>query len=171
MCSLACSDIFNQEYHQQCHTAPSQTGSLSIPTILPDVPHNSDVIRQTTPFCSSLNILTAAGKPMPLSKDGNAEMHILPVPLTLLSAISTLRVSIPADLRPPEARRATLLTLKVLMHFCQHFLWFQYCYWDQHEVSGILTRHHFPAQHFLQFNKSMLSACCLILSCIACHHA
>ncbi len=50
---------------------------------------------------------------MPMSKDGNAEMHILPVPMTLLSAISTLRINIPNDLRPPEARRATLLTLKV----------------------------------------------------------
>ncbi len=57
--------------------------------------------------------LPAAGKPMPMSKDGNAEMHILPVPMTLLSAISTLRINIPNDLRPPEARRATLLTLKV----------------------------------------------------------
>ena len=54
-----------------------------------------------------------AGKPMPMSKDGNAEMVILPVPLTLLSAVSTLRVSIPSDLRPPDAKRATLLTLKV----------------------------------------------------------
>ena len=50
---------------------------------------------------------------MPMSKDGNAEMHILPVPLTLLSAISTLRINIPTDLRPPESRRATLLTVKV----------------------------------------------------------
>ena len=55
----------------------------------------------------------AANKPMPVSKDGNAEMVILPVPLTLLSAISSLRVSIPADLRPSDAKRATLLTLKV----------------------------------------------------------
>lgn len=51
---------------------------------------------------------------MPLSKDGNAEMHVLPVPLTLLSAISTLRVSLPNDLRQPEPRRSTLLTLKVI---------------------------------------------------------
>lgn len=59
---------------------------------------------------------------MPMSKDGNAEMVILPVPLTLLSAISTLRVSIPNDLRPPDAKRATLLTLKVrlaTLHACQ----------------------------------------------------
>ena len=40
-------------------------------------------------------------------------MHVLPVPLTLLSAISTLRVSLPSDLRQPEPRRSTLLTLKV----------------------------------------------------------
>lgn len=57
--------------------------------------------------------VVAAARPMPLSKDGNAEMHVLPVPLTLLSAISTLRVSLPNDLRQPEPRRSTLLTLKV----------------------------------------------------------
>ena len=59
-------------------------------------------------------VVSAAGKPMPMSKDGNAEMHVLPVPLTLLSAISTLRVSLPSDLRTPEPRRSTLLTLKVI---------------------------------------------------------
>ena len=56
---------------------------------------------------------------MPLNKDGNAEMYVLPVPLTLLSAISTLRVSLPNDLRQSEPRRATLLTLKVsVWRFC-----------------------------------------------------
>lgn len=63
-----------------------------------------------------LSYVPTAGKPMPMSKDGNAEMVILPVPLTLLSAVSTLRVSIPNDLRPPDAKRATLLTLKVRLH-------------------------------------------------------
>lgn len=63
-----------------------------------------------------------AGRPMPLSKDGNAEMHVLPVPLTLLSAISTLRVSLPNDLRQPEPRRSTLLTLKELEKRYEHGL-------------------------------------------------
>ena len=33
-------------------------------------------------------------------------LQVVPVPLPLVSDISTLRISIPADLRPPEARKA-----------------------------------------------------------------
>lgn len=38
--------------------------------------------------------------------DESAEVEVLPVPLPLLTAISTLRVSIPSDLRTPDSRRA-----------------------------------------------------------------
>lgn len=36
----------------------------------------------------------------------DAEVVVLPVPLPLLSAICTLRISIPPDLRTPDSRRA-----------------------------------------------------------------
>ena len=39
-------------------------------------------------------------------------MQVVPVPLAMLAGIATLRISIPTDLRPPEARKATLLTLR-----------------------------------------------------------
>lgn len=38
-------------------------------------------------------------------------MHVVPVALNLLKAISTLRITIPTDLRPVEARQALLSTL------------------------------------------------------------
>jgi ATP-dependent RNA helicase DOB1 len=41
-------------------------------------------------------------------------MHVVPVPLGLTHGLSTLRITLPEDLRPPENRRATLLTVKVL---------------------------------------------------------
>ncbi len=40
-------------------------------------------------------------------------MHVLPVPLTLVTAISTLRITVPEDLRPAETRKETLDTVKV----------------------------------------------------------
>ena len=56
--------------------------------------------------------LVAAGVPTPAKEDSDAEMQVVPVPLNLVTAISTLRVSIPPDLRPADPRKATLLTVK-----------------------------------------------------------
>ena len=53
-----------------------------------------------------------ASKPAPAQKDGPAEMHVLPVPLTLVTAISTLRITVPPDLRPAQTRKETLDTVK-----------------------------------------------------------
>jgi ATP-dependent RNA helicase DOB1 len=39
-------------------------------------------------------------------------MLVVPVALPLVAAISTLRISVPADLRPADARRAVLLSLQ-----------------------------------------------------------
>jgi hypothetical protein len=40
-------------------------------------------------------------------------MHVLPVPLPLVTGVSTLRIAVPADLRAVEPRRATLETVRV----------------------------------------------------------
>ncbi|PRW61094.1 superkiller viralicidic activity 2-like 2 isoform A [Chlorella sorokiniana] len=57
----------------------------------------------------------AQGAPAPAALTAsNAEMQVVPVPLPLVSDVSTLRVSIPADLRPAESRKAVLLTLREL---------------------------------------------------------
>ena len=42
-------------------------------------------------------------------------LQVVPVPLPLVTDICTLRISIPGDLRPPESRRAVLLTLRELL--------------------------------------------------------
>lgn len=49
----------------------------------------------------------AAGEPQPAALEAsNAEMQVVPVLLPLVTDISTLRISIPADLRPADARKA-----------------------------------------------------------------
>lgn len=40
-------------------------------------------------------------------------MHVIPVPLTLLTAVGSMRVTVPPDLRGADARHATLLMLRV----------------------------------------------------------
>ena len=40
-------------------------------------------------------------------------MHVLPVPLSLLTGISAFRISVPADLRPPQPRKDALDTVRV----------------------------------------------------------
>ena len=47
----------------------------------------------------------------------DAQMHVLPVPLNLVTGISALRISVPGDLRPREARQAALDTVRVRSPF------------------------------------------------------
>lgn len=48
---------------------------------------------------------TASGKYQPARPgDADAEMVVVPVQLPLLTALSSLRVTLPGDLRPPENR-------------------------------------------------------------------
>ncbi|KAK1275665.1 hypothetical protein QJS04_geneDACA004148 [Acorus gramineus] len=51
-------------------------------------------------------------KPCPPRPGEKGEMHVVPVPLPLLCAISSIRVAIPSDLRPPEARQSILLAVQ-----------------------------------------------------------
>jgi ATP-dependent RNA helicase DOB1 len=53
------------------------------------------------------------GQPAPASlEDPGASMQVVPVSLPLLTALSTLRVAIPKDLKDAEPRRAVLTTLR-----------------------------------------------------------
>ena len=45
----------------------------------------------------------------------SAEMIVVPVGLHLLTELSTLRISIPQDLRPADNRRSVLLQLQELL--------------------------------------------------------
>ena len=62
--------------------------------------------------------LLAAKIPVPPENGEEGEMHVVPVPFALTHALSTLRISLPEDLRPPENRKATMLTIQA-SHFSQ----------------------------------------------------
>ncbi|KAJ9689178.1 hypothetical protein PVL29_014705 [Vitis rotundifolia] len=53
-------------------------------------------------------------KPCPPHPGEKGEMHVVPVQLPLISALSKLRISIPPDLRPLEARQSILLAVQEL---------------------------------------------------------
>ncbi|KAL6595402.1 hypothetical protein ACP70R_047742 [Stipagrostis hirtigluma subsp. patula] len=53
-------------------------------------------------------------KPCPPRPGEKGEMHVVPVPLPLLSGLSSVRINIPPDLRPPEARQNILFAVQEL---------------------------------------------------------
>ncbi|KAF3437280.1 hypothetical protein FNV43_RR20033 [Rhamnella rubrinervis] len=53
-------------------------------------------------------------KPCPARPGEKGEMHVVPVELSLISSLSRLRISVPSDLRPVEARQSILLALQEL---------------------------------------------------------
>ncbi|XP_020090364.1 DExH-box ATP-dependent RNA helicase DExH10 [Ananas comosus] len=53
-------------------------------------------------------------KPCPPRPGEKGEMHVIPVPLPLLAGLSSIRIAIPPDLRPPEARQTVLLAVHEL---------------------------------------------------------
>ena len=55
----------------------------------------------------------AGGRPAPGAGLPDAEMAVIPVPLALLTGVGSMRLTVPPDLRGADARRATLLMLRV----------------------------------------------------------
>ncbi|KAK0593161.1 hypothetical protein LWI29_032087 [Acer saccharum] len=53
-------------------------------------------------------------KPCPPRPGEKGEMHVVPVQLPLISALSKIRISVPPDLRPLEARQSILLAVQDL---------------------------------------------------------
>ncbi|CAI9760569.1 unnamed protein product [Fraxinus pennsylvanica] len=53
-------------------------------------------------------------KPCPPRPGEKGEMHVVPVQLPLISALSKLRIAVPSDLRPIEARQSVLLAIQEL---------------------------------------------------------
>ncbi|GAA0163230.1 DNA metabolism protein [Lithospermum erythrorhizon] len=53
-------------------------------------------------------------KPCPPGPGEKGEMHVVPVQLPLISALSKLRISVPSDIRPLEARQSILLAVQEL---------------------------------------------------------
>ncbi|XP_048133093.1 DExH-box ATP-dependent RNA helicase DExH10 isoform X2 [Rhodamnia argentea] len=81
-------------------TLPSRGGGYIVDTLL----HCSPALGENS----------SRPKPCPPRPGEKGEMHVVPVQLSLVSALSKLRISIPADLRPLEARQSILLAVQEL---------------------------------------------------------
>lgn len=69
----------------------------------------SDYIVDTLLHCSKSS--SKGSRPVPVKEGEKGTMHVVPVSMGLLKGISTLRVTVPPDLRPPEARQQLADTL------------------------------------------------------------
>ncbi|KAF5787691.1 putative RNA helicase [Helianthus annuus] len=88
---------------------PPQQGSL------PATSRGSSYIVDTLLHCSiSSSESGSRPKPCPPRYGEKGEMHVVPVQLPLISALSKLRITIPTDLRPLEARQNILLAVQEL---------------------------------------------------------
>ncbi|XP_027339967.1 DExH-box ATP-dependent RNA helicase DExH10 isoform X1 [Abrus precatorius] len=78
-------------------------------------PSGGGYIVDTLLHCSpGSNENSSRPKPCPPRPGEKGEMHVVPVQLPLISALSKLRIFIPPDLRPLEARQSILLALQEL---------------------------------------------------------
>ncbi|XP_050230531.1 DExH-box ATP-dependent RNA helicase DExH10 [Mercurialis annua] len=81
-------------------SVPSRGGSYIVDTLL---------------HCSlGSNESGSRPRPCPPRPGENGEMHVVPVQLDLISALSKVRISVPSDLRPLEARQSILLAVQEL---------------------------------------------------------
>ncbi|CAM6102427.1 unnamed protein product [Calypogeia fissa] len=86
-----------------------------VPSAVLSAPTASFYIVDILLHCSS--ILAQEGhrpKPQPCPPGGTGEMHVVPVQMPLICAVSALRVAVPGDLRPAEARQSILLAVQEL---------------------------------------------------------
>lgn len=91
------------------------TGSSSLPASLASTRSSSAYIVDTLLHCSpGLSESGSRQKPCPPHPGEKGEMHVVPVPLPLISGLSSIRIAIPSDLRPAEARQNILLAVQEL---------------------------------------------------------
>ncbi|KAG2556192.1 hypothetical protein PVAP13_8NG067600 [Panicum virgatum] len=91
---------------------PPASGTL--PPALSAARGNSYIV-DTLLHCSSIsNENGSRSKPCPPRSGEKGEMHVVPVPLPLVSGLSSVRINIPPDLRPPEARQNILFAVQEL---------------------------------------------------------
>ncbi|KAF6135395.1 hypothetical protein GIB67_027269 [Kingdonia uniflora] len=65
---------------------------------------------------------SSRSRPCPPSSGEKGEMHMVPVQLPLISVLSKIRINVPSDLHPMEARQSILLSVQELAtHFPQGF--------------------------------------------------
>ncbi|KAK9060592.1 hypothetical protein SSX86_021298 [Deinandra increscens subsp. villosa] len=82
---------------------------------LPPTSRGSNYIVDTLLHCSIGSSESGSRpRPCPPRSGQKGEMHVVPVQLPLISALSKLRISVPSDLRPMEARQNILLAVQEL---------------------------------------------------------
>ncbi|KAJ6808683.1 DExH-box ATP-dependent RNA helicase DExH10 [Iris pallida] len=75
----------------------------------------TNYIVDTLLHCSpGLNENGSRAKPCPPRPGEKGKMHMVPVPLPLISGISSIRIAVPSDFRPAEARQTVLLAVQEL---------------------------------------------------------
>lgn len=75
----------------------------------------SSYIIDTLLHCSAgISENGSRSKPCPPRPGEKGEMHVVPVPLPLVSGLSSIRIAVPPDLRPVEARQTILLAVQEL---------------------------------------------------------
>ncbi|XP_065000088.1 DExH-box ATP-dependent RNA helicase DExH10 isoform X1 [Musa acuminata AAA Group] len=91
------------------------TASSTLPPALVSARGSSAYIVDTLLHCSpGLSENGSRPKPCPPRPGEKGEMHVVPVPLPLISGLSSIRIAIPSDLRPAEARQNVLLAVQEL---------------------------------------------------------
>ncbi|KAH6818438.1 RNA helicase [Perilla frutescens var. frutescens] len=91
-----------------------QAVSSSMPAALASSRGNSYIV-DTLLHCSlGTSENGSQPKPCPPRPGEQGEMHVVPVQLPLISALSKLRISVPSDLRPKESRHNVLLAVQQL---------------------------------------------------------
>ncbi|XP_006662774.2 DExH-box ATP-dependent RNA helicase DExH10 [Oryza brachyantha] len=91
---------------------PPQSGTL--PPALSASRGNNYIVDTLLHCSSSSNENGSRSKPCPPRQGEKGEMHVVPVPLPLLSGLSSVRINIPPDLRPSEARQNILFAVQEL---------------------------------------------------------
>lgn len=91
-----------------------QAVSSSLPATLASSRGNSYIVDALLHCSIGTSENGSQPKPCPPRPGEQGEMHVVPVQLPLLSALSKLRISVPSDLRPKESRQNVLLAVQQL---------------------------------------------------------
>ncbi|KAH7431683.1 hypothetical protein KP509_08G061100 [Ceratopteris richardii] len=90
-------------------------GQSTLPSSVLMSPRQGLYLVDTLLYCSTnTNQDGPRPRPKPCSKGEKGEMQVIPVQMSLICGVSALRVAIPQDLRPPEARQSVYMAIEEL---------------------------------------------------------